>query len=627
MSEKLLEKGKSSNIDNIANKNIKLLKDDILFFKEDILKNLSSIQKSFDSQKEEIRSKINGKFLLYDETLTKLNNNFSELKKLVENNNFMKEKVNNFENFKNEISKMSSENNIKLNILEKETTNNFYRIDKILNTSIIYPRIIGFNSKFKSFHDYIDYTLNQINSYEIFKSQIELDLNNFKSKIEKMIKSIQFKIECSINDSHQIVKNGVKENELSIKDYIIAKIYDVQVKNAEFEQKINKNFEEMNSYLNSYQEKMKLFNEKIEEKINLNLFNEEKSTIYQCIDAKCKENKDELIERINKLEEYKESHEKNCSLQNKIIERKVQRNNSSLSVFPENHPEIDLIDMIEREKERERSLNNIINDINIIQDKKDINVNNIEEKNNFKLEKEKENDILIKQNNFTEMNNSPILNNDNRIKLKKESIHKNSLTSHENNSNINNNFSKHTQNFEKPNKSLYKLRISLQDINAQFNSANMNENNDSKNNSKDNCYNQNRPLTIPINNEINNFNSLLSYTYKNQLKKMIESKIIIKPLCIHKKGIKYLYDDLDFKNVKKEKNNTEEVNKKIKGKKSDERKKIWERLYSQKKKRKSSLNILNNYLMSYKSHNDYKTNNRIHISRSSQNFINKLMKC
>ena len=133
MSEKLLEKGKSSNIDNIANKNIKLLKDDILFFKEDILKNLSSIQKSFDSQKEEISSKINGKFLLYDETLTKLNNNFSELKKLVENNNFMKEKVNNFENFKNEISKMSSENNIKLNILEKETTNNFYRIDKILN--------------------------------------------------------------------------------------------------------------------------------------------------------------------------------------------------------------------------------------------------------------------------------------------------------------------------------------------------------------------------------------------------------------------------------------------------------------------------------------------------------------
>jgi hypothetical protein len=137
--------------------------------------------------------------------------------------------------------------------------------------------------------------------------------------------------------------------------------------------------------------------------MNLNRFNEEKATLYKNIDEKCKENKDELIERFNKLEEYKESHGKNCILQNKIIERKILRNNSNLSVFPENHPEIDYMDMIENEKERERSLNNIINDINIIQDKKDINVNNIEEKNNFKLEKEKENDILIKQNNFTEI--------------------------------------------------------------------------------------------------------------------------------------------------------------------------------------------------------------------------------
>ena len=98
-----------------------------------------------------------------------------------------------------------------------------------------------------------------------------------------MIKSIQVKIECSINDSHQIVKNGVKENELTIKDYITAKIYDVQAKNAEFEQKINKNFEDLNSCLNSYQEKMRLFDEKIEEKMNLNRFNEEKATLYKIL--------------------------------------------------------------------------------------------------------------------------------------------------------------------------------------------------------------------------------------------------------------------------------------------------------------------------------------------------------
>ena len=95
----------------------------------------------------------------------------------------MKEKVNNFENFKNEISKMSSENNIKLNILEKETTNNFYRIDKLLNSSIIYPRIIGFNSKFKTFHDFMDYLLNQTSKNITFRDKSEKDLKSYKKKL------------------------------------------------------------------------------------------------------------------------------------------------------------------------------------------------------------------------------------------------------------------------------------------------------------------------------------------------------------------------------------------------------------------------------------------------------------
>ena len=272
------------------------------------------------------------------------------------------------------MTKKSERSNIKLNSLEKDTTNNFYRIDKILNTSIIYPRIIGNNSKFKTFHEYIDYTINQLNSYEIFKSRIELDLTHFKSKIDKMIQSFEKKLECSINDSHQIVKNGVKENELIIKDYITGKIYDFQVKNAEFEQKINKNIEDMNAYITSYQEKIKLFDEKMEEKMNLSRFEEEKALIYQSI-GKCKEDKEELVERINILEKYKESQEKN-NFWNKLSERKIQRNYSGLSMFPGKHPDYDLMDLNEREKY-------VFSDNSINQDKNDINNQNSEGKNNI----------------------------------------------------------------------------------------------------------------------------------------------------------------------------------------------------------------------------------------------------
>ena len=617
MAEKINENELLTNKDNITNKDKKSIKDDIMFFKEEILKHMSSLEKSFETQKEEIRSKINGKFILYDETLTKLNNNFNELKKKVEMNDYIKEQMDILDNFKNDIKKSTAEDNIKLVMLEKDVNNNFYRIDKLLNSSIIYPRIIGFNSKFKTFHEYIDYTLNQITSFDMFKNKMEMDLNSFKSKIDKMIQSLKYKIECSISDSHQIVKNGVKENELILKEYINGKIFDLQLKDTELEQKINKYLEEITENLNSYQEKMKLFNEKIEEKMNLNSFYEEKISVYKSIEENKKE-EEEIIKRINILEKYKETQEKNL-LQSKNLERKIFRNYSGLNIYPGNNQEFDLLDLNEGGKitNNENVLNQEINETNV-------QSQNLEGNNIINSEIENKNN----KGNNTNIINSPNLNNENKIKLYKENFQKNSLTFQENTI-INNSISKYPKSIEKPKRSLYKLRISLQDINAQFNLRNIPDNNDSKNISKDLFIIHNHPLTLPINNDLTTFNRILSYSYRNQLKNMLESRTIIKPLFIHKKGIKYLYDDIDIKNLKnsnKKKINTEEVHQKNKTKKLGDKKKIWERLLSQKKNRKSTTNILNNYLMNYRSHNAFKTGNKMHLSRSSQNFFDKFFK-
>ena len=616
MAEKINENELLNNKDNITNKDKKSIKDDIMFFKEEILKHMSSLEKSFETQKEEIRSKINGKFILYDETLTKLNNNFNELKKKVEMNDYIKEQMDILDNFKNDIKKSTAEDNIKLVMLEKDVNNNFYRIDKLLNSSIIYPRIIGFNSKFKTFHEYIDYTLNQITSFDMFKNKMEMDLNSFKSKIDKMIQSLKYKIECSISDLHQIVKNGVKENELILKEYINGKIFDLQLKDTELEQKINKYLQDITENLNSYQEKMKLFDEKIEEKMNLNSFYEEKISVYKSIEENKKE-EEEIIKRINILEKYKKTQEKNL-LQSKSLERKIFRNYSGLNIYPGNNQEFDLLDLNEGGKitNNENVLNQEINETNVQQ--------NLEGNNIINSENENKNN----KGNNTNIINSPNLNNENKIKLYKENFQKNSLTSQENTI-INNSISKFPKSIEKPKRSLYKLRISLQDINAQFNLRNIPDNNDSKNISKDLFIIHNHPLTLPINNDLTTFNRILSYSYRNQLKNMLESRTIIKPLFIHKKGIKYLYDDIDIKNLKnsnKKKINTEEVHQKNKTKKLGDKKKIWERLLSQKKNRKSTTNILNNYLMNYRSHNAFKTGNKMHLSRSSQNFFDKFFK-
>ena len=61
--------------------------------------------------------------------------------------------------------------------------NNVYRIDKILAESVIYPGVIGGISKFKSFHDFMDYILAQASQNITFRDKSQLDLKNYRIKL------------------------------------------------------------------------------------------------------------------------------------------------------------------------------------------------------------------------------------------------------------------------------------------------------------------------------------------------------------------------------------------------------------------------------------------------------------
>ena len=581
MLEKSLDNFVVDRIDNITNKDNKALKEDIIFFKEELLKEMNILEKSFSQQKEEIRAKINGKFILYDETIEKLNINFSELKKIVDMNKYLKEQVDNWSYFKKDISDKSSSNEIKLTLLEKEVTNNFYRIDKILNNSIIYPRIIGKNARFKTFHEFIDYTLEQLSFFDSFRSKMELDLKSFKIKVDKIIQSLKIKLECSINDCRQIVKNGIKENEIIIKDYITGKIYDLQVKDNEIEKKIEDNTEQFNLGLNDINEKIQLINEEMEEKMSQNKFNEEKETINYEFD-KCKNKDEELNTRINTLEKYKENQEKRSFWMMKTFRKRKKGDYKDLG-----------LDYMNDKKE------------NIKNNELNLNTSNIND--NF--------DNKNKENSNNSVNDE--LNNNNGIKLNKVMLDQNLVVS--DNLNDINNKRRTSQRQNKTMRSLNKLRISLNDINAQFNLGNLKDNLNNKSN-KD-TYTQNFPMTTPIHTKYINFNELLSFSFKNQLKNFLEPNTLRSPISIKNKEIKFFYDDIDAKNLKNNDIITDGPIYKTKNQSREEKKKTWERLLSPKKKVKSNYNILDTYFVNFRNLRKNKTMNIMHMSRSSKNFF------
>ena len=606
MSVKFQEIDKSKKYDNITNKDEKSLKEDIIYFKEELLKQMNILEKSFSQQKEEIRSQINGKFILYDDTIEKLNTNFSELKKLVDTNNYLKEQIDNWSHFKSDISKISTGNEIKLTLLEKETYSNFYRIDKLLSNSIIYPRIIDKNARFKNFHEFIDYVLEKISILDIFKSKIELDLQSFKVKVDKIIQGLKIKLDCSISDARQIVKNGVKENELIIKDYLTGKIYDLQVKSNEFEKKVEKKLEEFNLGLNTFDEKMKLFDEKVEEKMNIDKFGEEKNSIYYDINQ-CKNKDNELNNRINALEKYKATQEKNNYWSMKSLGQKKKGSMMNLNLG------LDFMNL--------KNLENFKNNGNLgVQN----NESNLEVKNNNQLKLNLGDDTnrlySISENDD---NSIDVNNNKKEAKLNKIMLDKNLITSEEednNNENIINNKRKNSKKATtKSMRSLYKLRVSLKDINAQFNFANLN---DDKNKSSRDNYTQSLPMTTPISNKYINFNELFAFNYGRQLKNFFGPQTFRSPVLIKNKEIKFLDEEEEPKKVRNTDFITEgSISKNSKNKKSEESKKSWERLLSPKMKRKSDLNILDTYLVNYRSFKKNKTLNRMMMSRSYKNFF------
>ena len=606
MSVKFQEIDKSKKYDNITNKDEKSLKEDIIYFKEELLKQMNILEKSFSQQKEEIRSQINGKFILYDDTIEKLNTNFSELKKLVDTNNYLKEQIDNWSHFKSDISKISTGNEIKLTLLEKETYSNFYRIDKLLSNSIIYPRIIDKNARFKNFHEFIDYVLEKISILDIFKSKIELDLQSFKVKVDKIIQGLKIKLDCSISDARQIVKNGVKENELIIKDYLTGKIYDLQVKSNEFEKKVEKKLEEFNLGLNTFDEKMKLFDEKVEEKMNIDKFGEEKNSIYYDINQ-CKNKDNEFNNRINALEKYKATQEKNNYWSMKSLGQKKKGSMMNLNLG------LDFMNL--------KNLENFKNNGNLgVQN----NESNLEVKNNNQLKLNLGDDTNRLYSISENDDNSIDVNNKKEAKLNKIMLGKNLITSEEednNNENIINNKRKNSKKATtKSMRSLYKLRVSLKDINAQFNFANLN---DDKNKSSRDNYTQSLPMTTPISNKYINFNELFAFNYGRQLKNFFGPQTFRSPVLIKNKEIKFF--DEEEEEPKKVRNTdfiTEgSISKNSKNKKSEESKKSWERLLSPKMKRKFDLNILDTYLVNYRSFKKNKTLNRMMMSRSYKNFF------
>ena len=208
-------------------------KNDLLHFKEETLRDFKEVQRKISEKYETLDLEMKEKLEAYEKRIVTYENKIMELSNLINTDKTIREKVDNLMEFKEKTDDHLTTEKIRLDNFRNDLKSNVERIDQILKDSVIYPGIIGGISKYKTFHDLIDYILTQTSQTLTFREKSILDFKSYKTKLENIISSFNTQINTLLNTTSEFTKTCVKEAEERMKS--IYNIFDDRLQDARIE--------------------------------------------------------------------------------------------------------------------------------------------------------------------------------------------------------------------------------------------------------------------------------------------------------------------------------------------------------------------------------------------------------
>ena len=236
---------------------------EIWYFKNEMLKDMKILEKTltdkFKSANLDLKDEINA----LSQNIKTLNIKIMEISTKITEDNSIKEKIENFDNVKNKLFDNILINDMKVNNLDKEIRQSIVDMNNTLRETVIYAGVIGPSCKFKTFHEFIDFVINQLNIFGTFKEKNMMDLNSFKKKIDSSVQSFKMKLDNYVKSSTEFVMDSHKKIDKNMNNLF-----------HEYDDKIN-------NIKNDFDEKAKNTDKKIEDFENklINEMNEIKNKI------------------------------------------------------------------------------------------------------------------------------------------------------------------------------------------------------------------------------------------------------------------------------------------------------------------------------------------------------------
>ena len=329
------------------------LRKDILFLKEDILKDFRQIETKLSTKYEKQNTSILTRLHKFENNIEAMNNKISELSNLISTDKNIQQKIANLYDFKIKVSDSLLNQELAIKANESIIKEAIDKYDSLFSDSVLYPGIIGSNGRFKTFHNFIDYILKNMSEFINFKEKNIIDYKGYKTKLEGLFKSLTRQAESIINSSNKYTNNRINELEKKMKELIIAegtKFSDLRLENNKVGLDLENKIDEINKDIKYIRETKINLNEKNEEEINLlKDFNKGVTIKFE----NCESEINSIKNKFNNLEEFiqtdtkykvkkgekKQKKDNNLDLNNILISTKRHRlsNRNSISNINNNY--------------------------------------------------------------------------------------------------------------------------------------------------------------------------------------------------------------------------------------------------------------------------------------------------
>ena len=347
----------------------KSLKNELLYFKEEILKDmrfeLSKFTTKIDNQRDsfnQIISSLELKFSAISDKFIILSNSISEDKAL-------KEKIKELNTFQNKTKDTLSFHDSKFKYQSKMIIDAMNRIDHFINESILYNDVIGPTPNCK-FHNFIDYIITNITQLNNFKEKTASnDIKSYKSKMDTSLETLRTQIFNTSKGNNNYAKKLVEKEEEKINgmfNLYDEKITGLRMENSKYISNIKMNFENMQKEWEKITSMKKEIHEKIENERNdvnkMNKYFESKLEEYHMIYLEQNQNLSKSIEELfNQIK----------SIKHRMKEVNINTNSANIFI-KENKGEVKMENKQENKQENKEKINEEI--------KGGININTEEKK-------------------------------------------------------------------------------------------------------------------------------------------------------------------------------------------------------------------------------------------------------